>query len=319
MFGNKKAKTKTKTKAKTLASRFNFGSSKKKPPTPQIDYSLLEKPCADPEGTDVATELKRLSVENDSKGAPKEVAAAVTRTPNLNSSTLSAEDTTEGWSTPATRKQARQPSTAAPRANRVPVPPIPTAFESKNWRDRGLQGQAAREGACTLKTTRTAKTRGSFMPTGFCTPQSCVPHANLDKGTIVWRPDTRMNKGRYWIIVDRTNKTVWDIPIYTNHGTGLKLVPRKDRMQYYSVRPPDISKADFQNQSETHQDVSIDWVDGMEKDKQLDGKPMSTKMVANFSEVFKHSIDDEPVRIFATIAEEDTAFVVRKSEKFVLK
>ncbi|TKA72257.1 hypothetical protein B0A55_06819 [Friedmanniomyces simplex] len=142
-------------------------------------------------------------------------------------------------------------------------------------------------------------------------------HANLKKGTIVWRWDDRTNKGRYWLIVHSTSKKVWDIAIYTNGDTGLRNLGPGRRRHYFSLRPMGVDAADFKNQSSTHDYVSIDCMN--RDDRQIVGKPMRSTMIARFTEVFEHDINKEGLRVVGAIAEKDVVFAVGKAWDYIKK
>jgi hypothetical protein len=132
-----------------------------------------------------------------------------------------------------------------------------SAKTAKPWEDdwrkpsaRTIQMNKRRmAGASTLRTTGT---RRSFMP-GPRNVNGEI-HSNFKVGTITWRWDIRpykgtnisdsdkcivkekdvsrsLKKGRYWVIVKVTEKTVWEIPIYTNGDTGLANTPLNKRRE----------------------------------------------------------------------------------------
>ncbi|KAI6868789.1 hypothetical protein KC323_g2946 [Hortaea werneckii] len=162
-----------------------------------------------------------------------------------------------------------------------------------------------------------------------------VLHADLKEGTIVWHWDIRrcesdfipdsdkrvffkddgskwLKKGRYWLIVGRTDEKLWEIPIYTNSNTGLARVAGRNKREYFSIRPKHVQSGDFVNQSPTNQVVSVDWMaDG---EDQVRGQQLRETMVAHFYEVFARDINEEPIRVVGAIRKEDTLAACEKAK-----
>ena len=162
-----------------------------------------------------------------------------------------------------------------------------------------------------------------------------ILHADLKEGTIVWHWDVRpcesdfipdsdkrvfftsdgskwLKKGRYWLIVGRTEETLWEVPIYTNGNTGLAKVPGHNKREYFIIRPKHVQSESFVNQSPTNDFVSVDWMaDGEDK---LRGQKLRETMVAHFHEVFARDIDEEPIRVVGAIRKEDTLAACEKAK-----
>ncbi|KAI7230972.1 hypothetical protein KC330_g6660 [Hortaea werneckii] len=165
--------------------------------------------------------------------------------------------------------------------------------------------------------------------------KSGVLHANLKGGTIIWHWDIRpyksklipdrnsrifvkddgskwLKKGRYWLIVGRTEETLWEVPIYTDGNTGLAKVPGHNKREYFSIRPKHMQSESFVNQSPTNEVVSVDWMaSGEEK---LRGQKLRETMVAHFHEVFARDINEEPIRVVGAIRKEDTQAACEKAK-----
>ncbi|KAI7660603.1 hypothetical protein KC318_g9979 [Hortaea werneckii] len=160
-----------------------------------------------------------------------------------------------------------------------------------------------------------------------------ILHGDLKEGTIVWHWDIRpcesdfipdsdkrvffksdgskwLKKGRYWLIVGRTEETLWEVPIYTNGNTGLSKVPGRNKREYFSIRPKHVQSESFVNQSPTNDFVSVDWMASGE-DK-LRGQQLRETMVAHFHEVFARDINEEPIRVVGAIRKEDTQAACEK-------
>ncbi|KAI6909217.1 hypothetical protein KC318_g3334 [Hortaea werneckii] len=167
-----------------------------------------------------------------------------------------------------------------------------------------------------------------------------ILHADLKEGTIVWHWDIRpcesdfipdsdkrvffksdgskwLKKGRYWLIVGRTEETLWEVPIYTNGNTGLSKVPGRNKSEYFSIRPKHVQSESFVNQSPTNEYVSVDWMTSGE-DK-LRGQRLRETMVAHFHEVFARDINEEPIRVVGAIRKEDTQAACEKVKPHLQK
>ncbi|KAI7367978.1 hypothetical protein KC354_g2997 [Hortaea werneckii] len=165
--------------------------------------------------------------------------------------------------------------------------------------------------------------------------KSGVLHSDLKEGTIIWHWDIRpykgrlipdsdsrilfkddgsksLKKGRYWLIVGRTEEKLWEVPIYTNGNTGLAKVPSPQKKEYFSIRPKHVQPEKFVNQSPTNLVVSVDWMG--EKDDQLEGQKLRETMVAHFHEVFIRDINEEPIRVVGAIRKEDTWAACEKAK-----
>ncbi|KAK4579970.1 hypothetical protein LTR86_000172 [Recurvomyces mirabilis] len=287
------------------------------------DFSVLEQFEDNAEDSDVLQELERLNVSGVEASAPGSQLQQAISFNNDNS-----------WLLPPQRKRVRQPSKVVDIKQARGWPATGSIWEtSTNWRaPQDPMALAARwAGANTLRTT---KTRGTYRPGPRTT--NGVLHANLIQGTIIWHWDIRpyrsmsipdsdsriiknpdgtmsLKKGRYWLIVGSTSKTIWEVPIYTNNDTGLQKVPPRHHKDYFSLCPKGMSTDTFPNQSSTNKVISIDWLDA--NDGQMRGNAMRTTMVAHVAEVMTRDINEEPVRIVGAIAEADIEVVCQKACK----
>ncbi|GAB1741988.1 hypothetical protein NU219Hw_g7385t1 [Hortaea werneckii] len=195
-----------------------------------------------------------------------------------------------------------------------------------------------RERIASATTIRKSTMKGTWKP-GPRT-KSGVLHANLKEGTIIWHWDIRpyngglipdndsriffkddgskwLKKGRYWLIVGRTEEKLWEVPIYTNGNTGLVKVPSPQKKEYFSIRPKHVHSESFVNQSPTNEFVSVDWMASGED--QLRGQKLRETMVAHFHEVFVRDINEEPIRVIGAIRKEDTWAACEKARPHLQK
>ncbi|KAI7184738.1 hypothetical protein KC363_g7553 [Hortaea werneckii] len=198
---------------------------------------------------------------------------------------------------------------------------------------RRPDSRTVRERIAGATTIRTSTRKWTWKP-GPRT-KGGVLHADLKEGTIVWHWDIRpcesdfipdsdkrvffktdgskwLKKGRYWLIVGRTDEKLWEIPIYTNGNTGLAKVPGQNKREYFSIRPKHVQRESFVNQSPTNQVVSVAWM--ADAEDQLRVQRLRETMVAHFHEVFIRDINEEPIRVVGAIRKEDTWAACEKAE-----
>ncbi|KAK5700417.1 hypothetical protein LTR17_022950 [Elasticomyces elasticus] len=310
-------------KASKLANQFISSKGKQPKKSSKFDYTALqdtaEDPCdvalkksaqghaKAPREVDLVEGVERLVLEHDhSRTAAVQPSYP---TAHLNSSTL--DDNVDGreWSIPNKRNQARTLRTS--KDKRIEAPCL-TPWEN-DWRKKDPEAQRARiSQACTRRTTQTRGTYNFGLRT-----RDGVAHADLVPGTIIWRFDTRQGnmKGRYWLIVKSTSRKIWVIAIYTNNDTGLKLVPARFHKAYFSVAPLGADLASFPNQYPGHEVVPIVSIDP-HRNRSAEG-PLRQTMVARFTEVIQHDIDEAGVRLVGTVNPGKVAYVVELTRKHV--
>ncbi|KAK5124937.1 hypothetical protein LTR85_001127 [Meristemomyces frigidus] len=292
-------------------------------------FAALQELDVEDDGQDVAATLQGLKLNDDNGDVhtanTPAVAAAQYEQKNRE------EDIEKKWTTIGQRTERRQPKTEA-----QPVRPAATeAPWATNW--RSPDAQANRERYARAATIKSKFAKGTHRP-GPRT-KAGVLHADQKDGTIVFRWDVRpfpskkvpdtdprifyqngtryLKKGRYWLVVKATGKTVWEAPIYTNNDTGLLLVPRKFWKQYFSLLPHGMPLEGFKNQSPSNKVASIDWMSVDEKDGTMRGRKMRNTMVVHFSEIMVRSIDLADVRIVGALSDFTTSYACEKARDFV--
>ncbi|KAF2766633.1 hypothetical protein EJ03DRAFT_174720 [Teratosphaeria nubilosa] len=153
--------------------------------------------------------------------------------------------------------------------------------------------------------------------------------ANQVPGAIVYHEETRRNKtdkipdgdprvsyrngvryvikGRYWLIVKRTEKNVWECPIYSNNNTGLELVEHGLWSQYASLVPKGQDPHTFKNQSPGNKMVIIDWMDSDRN------RHIRDTAAVHLAGAVQRPVDRADMKVVGTIQQDQIEEVSRKA------
>ncbi|TKA58623.1 hypothetical protein B0A55_12148 [Friedmanniomyces simplex] len=321
-------------------------SNKNKPSrTARNAFGLLSRFAPDSADDQIAEDLDKLTLTNNTQEQfPKQQQQYGNQEPQYWSQQGIIKppenvdcDTLQGW----TQAKGRLPSsfstglkTGTVITAHIEQLPGNTPWLDSDWRAHDPKVERARWAAAT--TIKTVVTRGKYRP-GPRT-RSGVLFADQKAGTIVFHPEVRpypskkipdtdpsitfqngvrfRTKGRYWLIVKSTAKSVWEVPIYTNGDTGLANVKKKHWSKYYSLRPDTVAPKDFQNQSPNNTPWSIGYMN--EHQKTMKGRKMRKTMVVRITEVYRRAIDDADVKIVGALEDVDIPIAVEKTPKYIV-
>ncbi|KAI7217193.1 hypothetical protein KC333_g4366 [Hortaea werneckii] len=288
-----------------------------------LPFSLLQDCNGEDDEEDLARSVQKMMIDQEKGSEPKFESKSADQRLQMAKNPGRVADSVQTALKPTT---SQQPITASKSI----------APWMSDWRNPDKL--TLRERIASATTIRKSTAKWTWKP-GPRT-KSGVLHANLKEGTIIWHWDIRpykgklipdsdsriffkddgskwLKKGRYWLIVGRTEEKLWEVPIYTNGNTGLAKVPSPQKKEYFSIRPKHVQLESFVNQSPTNLFVSVDWMG--EREDQLRGQKLRETMVAHFHEVFARDINEEPIRVVGAIRKEDTQAACEKAKPHLQK
>ncbi|KAK3073590.1 hypothetical protein LTR53_004689 [Teratosphaeriaceae sp. CCFEE 6253] len=124
-----------------------------------------------------------------------------------------------------------------------------------------------------------------------------------------------LTKGRYFLVVKATEKTVTECPIYTNGDTGLQHVGLAKRKEFFSLRPDDVSVENFEkmNQVPETKFYSVGWVVTGSNGKRV--RKLRPTMVVHFARPRTRPIDLDEVQLVGALAQDEVEEVCAKASK----
>ncbi|KAK3050617.1 hypothetical protein LTR09_008257 [Extremus antarcticus] len=116
-----------------------------------------------------------------------------------------------------------------------------------------------------------------------------------------------VEKGRFWIVVERDNDKLKEVTIVTNNGTGLNGVDPSLRHSYYALEPYEAHAMTFRNGSPNPEVLQIE---RLSPSRRPGLTPLwKPTMMVNVDEIHERSVNEDGVHLVAELTAESLSVV----------